>query len=118
MQAHDVNVRTIVWSGVALGGAVVLAVLGVFMLLRVWAMPPQGERLQGASVAAPGARLQSAPQPELAQERAAKQDRLDSIGWVDEANGIAHIPIADAMDLLAQSAAPAASAASAPKEAR
>jgi hypothetical protein len=116
MQAHDVNVRTIVWSGIALASAVVLAVLGAFLLLHAWAMPPDGDRLQGSTgVEAAGAQLQSAPQPELARYRAAKQERLESAGWVDEAGGIVHIPIADAMELLAQRAATAASAA---KEAR
>jgi hypothetical protein len=116
MPAHDVNPRPIVWSGLALGGAVVLAVLGVFLLLHVWAMAPQGERLesQGANDA-PGATLQSAPQPELAQYRAAKRHQLESSGWVDEAHGIVHIPIADAMDLLAQRATAGASS---PKEVR
>jgi hypothetical protein len=116
MRAHDLDVRTVVWSAIALGGAVALAVIGAFTLLHAWAMPAGGERLQrGDGVAAPGAELQSAPQPDLARYRAAKRQQLESAGWVDEAGGLVHIPIGDAMDLLVQRAAPAASAA---KEAR
>lgn len=35
-----------------------------------------------------------------AEITAAQKDMLNSYGWVDEANGIAHIPISQAMDLL------------------
>jgi hypothetical protein len=45
--------------------------------------------------------LYAAPQPELARARKEKDARLRSFGWVDRAQGVAHIPIEDAMDLLA-----------------
>lgn len=35
------------------------------------------------------------------RDRAARQARLDGAGWVDQARGVAHIPIADAMALVA-----------------
>ncbi len=38
------------------------------------------------------------------RDRAARQARLDGAGWVDQARGVAHIPIADAMALVAAGA--------------
>jgi hypothetical protein len=41
------------------------------------------------------------------RDRAARLARLDGLGWVDRAHGVAHIPIADAMALVAAGARPA-----------
>jgi hypothetical protein len=49
--------------------------------------------------------LQSAPQLDLAQYQAEKRKLLESTEWVDAQHRIARIPIADAMQMLAQPAA-------------
>ena len=46
--------------------------------------------------------LTSPPRPSDAEEPTAAQNRLHSYGWVDEDTGIAHIPIARAMTILAE----------------
>jgi hypothetical protein len=43
------------------------------------------------------------------KDRADRRARLDGLGWVDRAAGVAHIPIADAMTLAAAGVRPAAS---------
>jgi len=114
MARPDVNARPIAWGGAAIALAVLLAVAAVFALLRHWQMPSGRELLPddaGVVHAISGPALQSAPQLDLAQYRRDKQQRLDSIGWVDARRGLVHIPIESAMDILAQPAAAAASSA-------
>lgn len=45
--------------------------------------------------------LQSHPEGELVQMKAEVAAHLDSFGWVDEAHGVAHLPIETAIDLVA-----------------
>jgi hypothetical protein len=90
----DVAVRPVLRAAVAIAATVAAVVA-----FALWLLPPAGLPLDdGQRSAAPG--LYPAPQPLLEQERARKRQRLDSAGWVDRDAGIAHIPIADAMDLL------------------
>jgi hypothetical protein len=101
---RDVAVQPIVKTGVAILLTIAAVVATVFALLHFGGMGFGGERLKDASqLAAPG--LAGAPQDELAKYRDEKRAQLDSTGWVDRQAGIAHIPIADAMDLLAQHSA-------------
>ena len=85
--------------------------------------PPGADRLRASyTLAVEGPKLQSAPQPELRGERAAKARLLTTSGWVDGAHGIARIPIETAMRVLVAqggatavaATASAATAASAP----
>lgn len=57
-------------------------------------MPPE-PRLQGV----PG--HVTDPQQDLRDMRAADEKDLNSYGWIDEGNGIAHIPIKEAMKIVA-----------------
>jgi hypothetical protein len=99
----DVAVRPIVGTAVAIGVVIATVVACVLALLHFGGTSFGGDRLNigyAAPLAAPD--LASAPQDELAKDRGAKRARLDSAGWADRSKGIAHIPIADAMDLLVQ----------------
>lgn len=59
----------------------------------------------------PAPRLQSDPMREMAELKAAETLELSSYAWVDEAGGIAAIPVERAMAILAESApAPVATA--------
>jgi hypothetical protein len=110
MPAADVHARPIAWAGAAIALTVGLVVAGVFLLLRHWDMPAGADRVQlPYRMTIDGAALQSAPQVDLARYRAEKKTLLNSTGWVDAQHGIVHIPIADAMDILAHRAADAAS---------
>jgi len=66
------------------------------------ALPPE-PRLQGV----PG--HVSDPQQDLRDKIAADTEANESIGWVDKANGIAKIPVKDAMKIIAEKAGAAPS---------
>jgi len=50
----------------------------------------------------PAPRLQVDPATDLARLRATEQEQLDGFGWVDRQAGTVHMPIARAMQLLAE----------------
>jgi cytochrome c2 len=111
-EASYLNLWTIVLSGVGL-----LVVIGIVMALTAVLYSLFGFR--GASPGAPpppsleevlipGPRLQAAPQDELQQLRSTQQARLNSYGWVDEERGLAHIPIEQAMRIVAKQGLPEA----------
>jgi hypothetical protein len=108
----ELAVRPIAWVGAAIGGTVILVACGVVLLLHLWNTPPDTQRARMPyTVDVPGPTLQPAPQLDLAQYRAERQRILDSAAWIDQKRGIARIPIADAMAMLAASAAHGKSAA-------
>jgi len=116
MPTHDIAARRIAWVGAEIVAVVVLVVIAVFLLLHAWQMPARTDRVRlpyRPQIAGPV--LQSAPQLDLARERAEKRRLLDSTGWIDAQRGTARIPIATAMELLAK---PPAAAASQPEAAR
>jgi hypothetical protein len=99
----DVAVRPVLWTGITIAAVIAVVIMAVFALLHFSRVPPGGERLSAgddAKLAAPG--LSSAPQDELARYRQEKEAQRDSWGWIDRQGGIAHIPVATAMDLFVQ----------------
>lgn len=101
------NTRAIVLSGAAIALTVVLVAAAVFLLLQWWDVAPDTGRAERDYAAlAARANLRAAPQPDLAAYRAQKERRLHGFGWVDAQRGIAHIPIEQAMELLAAGARP------------
>jgi hypothetical protein len=73
---------------------------------------PPSPRMQGI----PG---DNVPPPELQRQfQKAAQEKLDSFGWVDQQRGIAHIPVSEAMRIIAEKGLPPLPSASAatPKE--
>jgi hypothetical protein len=81
--------------------------------------PPMGRQPPGARQA-PEPRLQLSPPQDLRAAQREAERRLTSYGWVVEDKRIVHIPIDDAMRLLAQRAgapSPPASPAAAPSPA-
>lgn len=109
MPTRELHVRAVLLAGCAIVAAVFTAIGAVFLLLRHWQMPLTGAAQPTPPVVA-GPALQPAPQLDLAAYRAEKQAQLDGSGWVDQAHGVARIPITDAMDLLVQRTAAAATA--------
>ena len=55
----------------------------------------------------PGPRLQAAPRTDLARLKEAELRRLNGYGWVNREAGIAHIPIARAIEIVASKGLPA-----------
>ena len=65
-----------------------------------------GSPLATTRGAASGPRLQTTPSSDLETLRARDQERLNSYGWVDEAQGVVRIPIERAMDIVAERGLP------------
>lgn len=97
-EAQDIGPR---FALAAVG--VVGATLAVMIALATWLYPGTiGARFVPAHLpreAAPA--LQSSPRYDMATFRAQELARLNSAGWTDAAAGRVHIPIADAMRLIA-----------------
>ena len=111
-QETDVNAGAVVWFGVGLFLVVVaVAVATHFGLLLADRRPAPGtaERSPLAEERLPPEpRLQAAPPADMRAFHAHEDAILKSAGWVDEASGIAHIPIEDAKKLLLESGLPVA----------
>ena len=54
----------------------------------------------------PAPRLQASPRQEMAAFHAREMQRLNGTGWIDRAQGVVHIPIADAMRKLVEEGIP------------
>ena len=81
----------------ALAAVVLLyVVLTPFVLTRLY-RPALSDVSRTLAIKPPGPELQLNPAADLATFRAQKEQQLNSYGWVDRDKGIAHIPIAQAM---------------------
>jgi hypothetical protein len=114
----DINVRAIIWSGVALVVVcVVTAVLmyGTFTIFESLAArnDPSVSPLAAPPTAMPVTTTESpsfgtAPNPKLLTNepaaleklRSSEAERLKGYGWVDQGAGVAHLPIEEAKKLL------------------
>lgn len=83
---------------------IALALLFGFFVARQGA-PPQS--LDAARELPPQPRLQVMPAVDLNQLRARENELLGSYAWVDRQNGVARIPIDQAMDAIARKGLPA-----------
>lgn len=97
-EQRDVPARGLSITGlsIALGIALLIAML-VWLRQTVWAPPPPSHAPFAQQAPSPPPRLQTQPEADLARLRLANAQRLHSYGWVDQAQGIAHIPIEQAM---------------------
>jgi hypothetical protein len=114
-EKRDVTFRPIVWAGT--GALVVLAL--VFVLVRwVYLSDVAHEALESPPAnpltssygrqLPPEPRLQTKPVQDLTALHAAEDSVLNSYGWIDRKAGTVRIPIARAMELLAQRGLPTA----------
>jgi hypothetical protein len=90
----DVDHR-LIWFGVpTLIGTVLISAA-----VSLWLFPDSiGDKfLREPLPQYPAPRLQASPRQEMAAFRAREMQRLNGTGWVDRAQGVVHIPIADAM---------------------
>jgi hypothetical protein len=93
-----IHARAIRRGALAIAGGIVLAVASAWWLLHVLG-PAENTARPPAVIPAP--RLQPAPQDERAAYFAEKEKRLGSYGWIDRPGGVAHIPLEEAMRLMA-----------------
>jgi len=110
----DVTPRAVLSFLVYLGAAIVVALLVVWWSLALIESraarsdrPPSPLRAGMKEPEPPEPRLQgvpghaSDPQQDLRKYLSETQKELNSYGWVDEKTGVAHIPIEEAMKLIA-----------------
>jgi hypothetical protein len=110
MRDDALPIRRVLLSGAGIACAVALAIGAVALLLAHRGVAPGGAPVSKPAALGDGIpMLQAAPQDELAAYRREKAQALDGLGWVDAASGVAHVPIATAMDVLAARAASGAS---------
>ncbi len=102
-EARDVGARFAV-SAVA----VLFVSLAAMILLVTWLYPGTiNQRFVPAVLPqAESPALQSSPRADMARFQSAERARLNSLGWVDQASGRVHVPIADAMRRIAADGIP------------
>ena len=71
-------------------------------IIEPQAVPPQGDPV----LRFPAPQLQPDPVADLNKYREAVEQQLNSSGWIDQKEGIAHIPVEHAIDLVAQRGLP------------
>jgi hypothetical protein len=99
----DVGER-FVWIGVPLLLVSVLALALLVLWLYPGATIDRTMRLPLPQY--PNPQLQPNPRKDMAEFYAEEMRRLNGTGWIDKAEGVAHIPVSDAMRLLAQEGIP------------
>ena len=104
---RDVNTWAVGKFGIGLTLFTIAAIgllIGVFKFFEAQEGGPRpaGELNVDARRLPPQPRLQQAPILDLQQMRAAEDQLLNGYGWVDQQKGIVRIPVARAMELLAQ----------------
>jgi hypothetical protein len=77
-------------------GILLFIILTPFILTRLY-HPAVSDVSRALTITPPGPELQLNTAADLVKFRAQKEQQLNSYGWVDRGNGIAHIPIAQAM---------------------
>ncbi|MGD9764431.1 MAG: hypothetical protein AB7V27_12005 [Candidatus Binatia bacterium] len=110
-ERRDIYLKPVVWAGFALLIILLMTfalMFGLFERLALYearSSPPanplaavEGRRMP------PQPRLQAHPLRDLHDLRAAEEETLNSYGWVDKDAGVVRIPIARAIDLLAERA--------------
>jgi hypothetical protein len=113
-EKRDVTFRPIVWAAAGMLVVTVLVFLGVWWTLDYYAgreaqLSPAANPLTSSygRQQPPEPRLQTKPVQDLRQMRTAEDAVLNTYGWVDQKAGTVRIPIARAMELLAQRGLPA-----------
>jgi hypothetical protein len=97
-QPPDVATGTVIVAVAGFLIFVALAMTGLFFYLKTGA---PGALRQAAERSFPEPTLQTRPQDDLKRFELEQRMALSGYGWVDRANGIARIPVEEAMRLIA-----------------
>ena len=93
-----------VWGAAAL--LVACLALVVFVILWIYPHALLDRTIPSPLPVYPEPRLQTSPRADMQTFYAEEMRRLNSVGWVDKAHGVVHIPIAEAMSKVAQEGIP------------
>jgi hypothetical protein len=113
-EQSDVHAEAIVRFAIGLVIVVVVSSVALLGLFKLFAGqqrrqdPPPPPLLREAGRLPPAPRLQETPLQDLEQLRAKEEKELTSYGWVDPQAGIVHIPIDDAIKIVARGGIPKA----------
>jgi hypothetical protein len=102
-ERSDANPRLL--TAIAVGIACFLAAAPVIVLLIFPGSSSRGG-IERDPPLPPAPRLQVKPRADLAALRDAETRQLNSYGWIDRSQGIVHIPVDRAMELLVQRGLP------------
>jgi hypothetical protein len=112
-EANTLRVRGLVIFAVALAGMTTLVLLGLALLMPIFSSEEQQleklapPRFAGDTGEFPAPKIQSDTASELTKMKKEDLTRLAEFGWIDRAQGIAHIPVDRAIDILAKNGLPA-----------
>jgi hypothetical protein len=111
-EATDISPRPVLLTGLGIVAITVISGLIVLGILA-WDLRARAEQpsdvpsiARGVRVSPPEPRLQSSPRIDFENFRAQQLSALSASGWVDREKGIAHIPIEDAMRMIAERGLP------------
>jgi len=111
-QESDINAGAVVWFGIALFLVVAAVAIATHFGLSLADRRPAPGAADRSPLAEerlpPGPRLQTDPPLDMRAWRAHENALLNSAGWVDEASGVARIPIEEAKKLLLERGLPVA----------
>ena len=115
----DLAARGIVWFLISLAVTIVAIHLISWGLLRYFArnqltpaprnavvVPPSWSSTSNPVLRFPAPQLQPDPVTDLNKFRTMQEEQLNSYCWVDQKNGVAHIPIERAMEIVLQRGLP------------
>lgn len=112
-ERKDINIVQITGFGVGLLIAFMVTTVAMYALFAFFAHredkvnPANPPAMMSEKQTVPeGPRLQSEPLKEIARMHQNEQMLLDSYGWVDQAKGTVHIPIDQAIDMVAAKGLP------------
>jgi hypothetical protein len=111
-QETDINAGAVVWFGIVLFLVVAAVAIATHFALSLADRRPAAGTADRSPFAEdrlpPQPRLQAAPPADMRAFRAHEDALLRSAGWVDEAAGVAHIPIEQAKKQILESGLPVA----------
>jgi len=109
-ERRDANIRTLLGFGLGLAIVVVIVVLGMQWMFKFVSkqepLGPPPTPFENARVLPPQPRLQVEPHMDLKTYCDQQLNSLNSYGWIDQQNGVVHIPIDQAMDDLLKQGLP------------
>ena len=111
-ERDDVSGRGIFRFAITLVIGIVIAIFVMWFVLSKWTNRSLEVKMQLSPAdveapVAPGPGLDAVPEVRLQETRARDAERLTTYGWLDQAGGVVHIPIEEAMRLLVERGLPA-----------
>jgi hypothetical protein len=98
-ETADVTFRFVLFGA---AGVLTMILLCTFAVMWLYPSAIQDRRIPSVLPVYPAPRLEANPQAVLKRFQAEELSSLNSTGWIDKDLGIAHIPIDEAMQQIAQ----------------